>query len=391
MIKKVLLKGPILTNSGYGVHTRQIFKALCTRKDIDLYILPTNWGNTSWILDRDFDNGLIGKIFDICTKSKSNISFDESYQVLIPNEWQILANKNIGITAGFEADIVKKSWINKVNQMDSVIVPSEFTKNAFVKTSQNCGINITSEIEVINEWYYDDFDNIILDNDIFSNLKYNKNILIMGQITSNSPTSDRKNILKTIEIALEFANKNKEVGLLLKINNGKYSNFETERIKNLIRLYLEDYNSDKITILSGSLNLKDLKQLYSSSKIMCMLSGTRAEGWGLPFVEAAYCSLPIVATKYSSYLEFLEDDFLGIDYELVDINFKDESFIDKDENPVWAEFCSDSMTSCLEKLLINYDFYNKIAVKRSNIIKQKYSIDSILNIYKLFFEKINKQ
>ena len=391
MIKKVLLKGPILTNSGYGVHTRQVFKALCTRKDIDLYILPTNWGNTSWILDRDFDNGLIGKIFDICTKSKSNISFDESYQVLIPNEWQILANKNIGITAGFEADIVKKTWINKVNQMDSIIVPSEFTRNAFVKTSQNCGINITSEIEVINEWYYDDFDNIVLDNDIFSNLKYNKNILIMGQITSNSPTSDRKNILKTIEIALEFANKNKDVGLLLKINNGKYSNFETEKIKNLIRLYLEDYNSDKITILSGSLNLKDLKQLYSSSKIMCMLSGTRAEGWGLPFVEAAYCSLPIVATKYSSYLEFLEDDFLGIDYELVDINFKDESFIDKDENPIWAEFCSDSMTSCLEKLLINYDFYKKIAVKRSNIIKQKYSIDAILNIYKLFFEKINKQ
>tara|TARA_B100001287_G_C22675928_1_gene527671 strand:- start:1555 stop:2730 length:1176 start_codon:yes stop_codon:yes gene_type:complete len=391
MIKKVLLKGPILTNSGYGVHTRQVFKALCTRKDIELYILPTNWGNTSWILDRDFDNGLIGKIFDICTKSKSNISFDESYQVLIPNEWQILANKNIGITAGFEADIVKKTWLNKVNQMDSIIVPSEFTRNAFVKTSQNCGINITSEIEVINEWYYDDFDNIVLDNDIFSNLKYNKNILIMGQITSNSPTSDRKNILKTIEIALEFANKNKDVGLLLKINNGKYSNFETEKIKNLIRLYLEDYNSDKITILSGSLNLKDLKQLYSSSKIMCMLSGTRAEGWGLPFVEAAYCSLPIVATKYSSYLEFLEDDFLGIDYELVDINFKDESFIDKDENPIWAEFCSDSMTSCLEKLLINYDFYKKIAVKRSNIIKQKYSIDAILNIYKLFFEKINKQ
>ena len=391
MIKKVLLKGPILTNSGYGVHTRQVFKALCIRKDIDLYILPTNWGNTSWILDRDFDNGLIGKIFDICTKSKSEISFDESYQVLLPNEWQILANKNIGITAGFEADIVKKSWIDKVNQMDNVIVPSMFTRNAFVKTSQNCGVNINSKIEVINEWYYDDFDNIALDKDIFSNLKYNKNILIMGQITSNSPISDRKNILKTIATALEFANKNKGVGILLKINNGKYSNFETEKIKNLIRLYLEEYDSDKITILAGSLNLKELKHLYSSKKIMCMLSGTRAEGWGLPFIEAAHCSLPIVATKYSSYLEFLEEDFLGIDYELNDISFKDESFMDKDENPVWAEFCSDSMTNCLKRLLANYDFYKKIAAKRSNIIKQKYSIDAILNIYKLFFEKIDKQ
>ena len=49
------------------------------------------------------------------------------------------------------------------------------------------------------------------------------------------------------------------------------------------------------------------------------------------------------------------------------------------------------MINCLEDLLLNYDFYKEIAVKRSNIIKQKYSIDAILNIYKLFFEKIDKQ
>ena len=391
MIKKVLLKGPILTNSGYGVHTRQVFKALMSRNNIDLYIIPTNWGNTSWILDRNFDNGLIGKIFDICTKSKNEISFDESYQVLIPNEWQNLAHKNIGITAGFEADIVKKSWIDKVNQMDNVIVPSEFTRNAFVKTSKNTGINISSKIEVINEWYYDDFSNIELDNDIFSNLEYDKNILIMGQITSNSPESDRKNLLKTIDTALKFANNHEDVGLLLKVNNGKYSNFETEKIRKIIKLSLGQVDTSKVTMISGSLNLKELKQLYSSSKVFCMLSGTRAEGWGLPFVEAAYCSLPIVSTRYSSYLEFLEEDFLGINYELSDIAFNDECFIDRGERPVWAEFCSQSMLNCLEDLLLNYDFYKEKAVKRSNIIKQKYSIDAILNIYKLFFEKIDKQ
>ena len=41
MLKKVVLRGPILTNSGYGVHRRQVFKALLKRKDIDLYVQPS--------------------------------------------------------------------------------------------------------------------------------------------------------------------------------------------------------------------------------------------------------------------------------------------------------------------------------------------------------------
>ena len=32
-IKKVLLRAPLLTNSGYGVHSRQIFAWLYTRKE----------------------------------------------------------------------------------------------------------------------------------------------------------------------------------------------------------------------------------------------------------------------------------------------------------------------------------------------------------------------
>ena len=37
-MKKIILVGPLLTNSGYGVHSRQVFKALLNRKNIDLYI-----------------------------------------------------------------------------------------------------------------------------------------------------------------------------------------------------------------------------------------------------------------------------------------------------------------------------------------------------------------
>ena len=55
-MKKVLLKGPLLSNSGYGVHSRQVFEYLKTRKDIELLCDITSWGNTSWRISSYDDN-----------------------------------------------------------------------------------------------------------------------------------------------------------------------------------------------------------------------------------------------------------------------------------------------------------------------------------------------
>ena len=54
MRKKVLLKGPILTRSGYGEQTRFALRSLRSRPDLfELYIQPLQWGNTSWIATTD--------------------------------------------------------------------------------------------------------------------------------------------------------------------------------------------------------------------------------------------------------------------------------------------------------------------------------------------------
>ena len=68
MKKKVLLVGPILTQSGYGEHARMIFRALKDRADLfDLYINPINWGATSWVAEdseeRRYIDFLINKTF----------------------------------------------------------------------------------------------------------------------------------------------------------------------------------------------------------------------------------------------------------------------------------------------------------------------------------------
>lgn len=383
-VKKVLLKGPLFTSSGYGVHSRQVFIALSKRSNIDLFLQPTDWGNTSWILDHDFNKGIIKKMLNYANKKTSEVDFDVSYQVLLPKEWSILAKKNIGITAGFEADIVKESWIDACNKMDAIITPSEFTKKSFVKTSTTGKVKLKKKITVINEWYYDEFDQIEEDTSFFDFLQYNENILVMGQITSSHSEGDRKNIIKTIKTALNFC-RGKEIGLVLKINLGKNStqlkNAVIERVKQSV--CKEDL--DKITFLFGNFSIYELKNLYTSKKISSMLSGTRAEGWGLPLIEAASCGLPIIATDYSSYKEFLEEDFLKIKFNLVEFKH-DLLFVDLDKSPKWSEFDEDDMLKKLNMFFLNIKYYRKIAMQRQKIIKQKFNASTILNNYNKFFK-----
>ena len=42
---RTLLKAPLTTKSGYGVHSQQIFKALNDDPLYDLYVEPLNWGH----------------------------------------------------------------------------------------------------------------------------------------------------------------------------------------------------------------------------------------------------------------------------------------------------------------------------------------------------------
>ena len=381
-MKKVLFKGPILSNSSYGIHSRQIVEALMTRKNIDLYIKPTNWGYNEWYLhDLDYVN-LIKKFIE-----KSHVGlYDESYQLSLPEEWEILGIKNIGITAGFEANIVKKEWIKNLNKMNFVITPSEFTKDSFIRTAQKNNLYIKTQIKPIGEWF---FNEILYEKDLDSSLdlKFSKNILMIGQISNINPVVDRKNTIKTLHTIFNFI-RDKDIGVILKTNLANNSS----KLKNLLLDNLKeefDLNDlKKLGLIVKSLTDKQMVEIYQNKKVSCFVSGTRAEGWGLPFVESAACGLPIIATNYSAYTEFLENDFLKVDYMLEKLTFNDRKFVDSGEEPLWAEFSAHDMIEKLEDFFKNEDKYIEIANKRKKIIKQNFCKDSIIKKYSEFFKRI---
>jgi glycosyltransferase involved in cell wall biosynthesis len=49
-----------------------------------------------------------------------------------------------------------------------------------------------------------------------------------------------------------------------------------------------------------------MPSLYTASD--CYVLVTRGEGFGLPFIEAASCGLPVIASRYSGQTDFLDDE-----------------------------------------------------------------------------------
>jgi len=191
-----------------------------------------------------------------------------------------------------------------------------------------------------------------------------------------------------LKSCLEFV-KDKNIGVILK------ASIDNDSIK--AKCHLKDYilsniNSElvdnKLGIIVKSLTKNQMISLYSNKKVSCFVSGTRGEGFGLPFLESASLGLPVIATNYSAYKEFLENDFLKVSYDLKDVGFVDKMFIDEDSKPKWAEFDEYDMKEKLNLFFNNIEKHALIAKKRQKIIKQKLCKNNIIDKYNIFFESL---
>ena len=62
MKKQLLLRAPLLSQSGYGVHSRQVFRYLLSRGDIEVHTVTVPWGVTPWNVNLDSEGGLVGEV-----------------------------------------------------------------------------------------------------------------------------------------------------------------------------------------------------------------------------------------------------------------------------------------------------------------------------------------
>ena len=313
MKKKVLLIGPILTQSGYGVHARTVYHALKSREDLfDIYINPIPWGATSWLSE---DNEERKEIDELVSKTYAHMRdrkpFDITVMVTIPTEWKEYRSApiNIGVCAGIEADRVSPHWLEAANLfVDKVIVTSEFSKETFAKTvwdvkspeGHDIKLFLNKPIEAVNYPVQKQFLNPTDCIHEELQLKHDFNFLCVAQ------WGPRKNIYNTIQYFLsEF--KDEDVGLVLKLTIKDGSNidyYEAKRkIKNILNTYPD--RTCSVHLLHGYMSREELASLYTHPKIKAMINFGHGEGYGLPLFEAAAVGLPIITHDWGGQKDFL--------------------------------------------------------------------------------------
>lgn len=384
-MKKVVLRAPVLSQSGYGVHSRQIARWLLDRKDVDLVVHPVQWGVTPWHLNAASHDGLIGRIMERAKDDKG--PFDVSFQVQLPNEWTVgLAKKDVGVTAGVETTICNPDWIANINAMNSVIVPSTLVKSTFEHTAATA----LNSVHVIPESYIDAIDSPIIESGIEFNTKFN--FLLVGQMTSRQADTDRKNIFNTIKWFCETFENDPEVGLIIKTNNGRETKIDRRVTLDILRQVISQVRKGPypyIHLLHGTMTDQEVASLYRHSSIKAFITLTRGEGFGLPVLEAAASGLPIIATNWSGYLDFLKfGKFIKVDFELKQIH---KSRVDKTifmPDARWADVVEIDAKKKMQKFREKPDVPTQWAQELKYKIRENFSFKAISNSYDAFWDQL---
>ena len=313
MKKKILLKAPLLTRSGYGEQSRFALRSLRSRSDLfDIYIQPLTWGETSWINDESEERTWIDQTIEKTIHHiQAGGQFDISLQVSIPNEWANIAPINIGYTAGIETTRVSHEWIQLGDQMQRIVVVSNHSKNIYKNTvyeahnettGEKSTISLQSDVEVVNYPVktFDDLQPLEL------NLDYDFNFLCVAQM------GPRKNLVNTIKWFVEEFHDD-EVGLILKTNMAKNCLMDRELVHTQLKIPLNGEYPDrkcKVYLLHGDMTDEEMHAIYLNPKVKASVSLTHGEGFGLPLFESAYMGVPVVAPGWSGQCDFLFDDEL---------------------------------------------------------------------------------
>ena len=381
MKTKILVRGPVLSQSGYGEQARFALRALRTQEDkFDIHIQPIRWGQTGWLWEDTEERRWMDKMI---TKTANYIrekgQFDASLQITIPNEWENLAPVNIGYTAGIETDRVAPTWLFKSNQMDKVVVVSEHSKKVFESTQvegtdpttgSKMKYELTTPIDSVGYAVIDTEPEEIQDFEPSTDF----NFLCVSQ------WGPRKNFENTIKWWVEeFHDQN--VGLVLKTsiaNNSLIDKNKTEQLLSQIISKAED-RKRKVYMLHGDLSSGQMKWLYTHDKIKCLVNIAHGEGFGLPLFEAAQSALPVATIGWSGQTDYLIHDgkeyFAKIEHKIEKIG--EDAVWDQVLQPEsqWAYAEAGSYKMQLRKIRKNWKKHKKQATQLQSLIKDKYTED----------------
>jgi len=324
----VLVTAPVGTRSGYGNHSRDICRALIESDKYDVKINPVRWGATPMNALEDKNPHHLEIYKRLLPEPRMDRQPDLHLHIVIPNEFQPLGKKNIGITAGIEHTLPPADWVEGVNRMDMTIFTSEFSKESFEnasfdridkQTKQKVGtLTMEKPTEVLFEgadpeiYKVTNEATIDLKNE-FDKIKEDFCFLFVGHWLQGNMGEDRKDIGMMLKVFLEaFKNTKNPPALIMKTSSASFSVMDRNEMKKKIDMIKKEVKAEtlpKIYLLHGDLKDEEMNQMYNHPKVKAHLTFTHGEGFGRPMLEATFSGKPLIAPISTGQADFLDKEY----------------------------------------------------------------------------------
>ena len=408
MKQDLFISCPSTSRSGYGDHSRDLIRSLIAMDKYNITIIDQRWGDCPQdaLGDDDYD------IMNLIYKGQPNTLPKKPViwvQVTVPNEFQPVGNYNIGVTAGIETTAISGEWIEGCNRMDTVIVPSEHSKNAMLGTrydkidkvtQKNIGeVKVTVPVKVLFEG---------LDTTIFDK---NKNIvklpeidsipeqfcfLVCGHWLKGDFGHDRKDIASTIRNFIEtFKNTgNKRPALILKTSGAGFSVGDREEILRKLRMtisFSDAKNPPNIYFLHGDMTQQELNSLYNHPKVKAMVSFTHGEGFGRPLMEFSITGKPVIVSGWSGHLDFMSKYGIMLKGRLETVHQSAawNKVILKDSK--WFYVDQGYASSVLKEIWKNYKRHLERTRKQTKYVKDNFTLEHMTKEFENILSIVPKQ
>ncbi len=256
----------------------------------------------------------------------------------------------------WELPSCRMDWWPAYRYVDEVWAASEFCRTAFQTMTPLPVIRMPLVVDDLDRKAIHGRDHFGFAEDVF----------VFCYIYDIASQLERKNPECLIEAFKREFGASKDVLLFLKSSNMSHDKKQADRLARLA-------DSPNIRIFDGFLTEEEIVSLHKA--IDCFVSPHRAEGFGFNMAEAMYFAKPVIATGYSSNLDFMnEGNSYLIDHKLVPIR---ESAGPYREGYLWADPSVEHLQGLLHRVFHNRAEGEEKGEKAAVEIRANYSAAAI--------------